>query len=255
MTSLLHTEGLAIGHARTLMSGIGLHLAAGEVVALLGANGIGKSTLLNTLSGALAPRQGRVLVQGSEVHALAASARARLVSVVLTDRSFGGMVDVGTVVGLGRIPWTGPWGRISAVDEQVVQQALERTGAEGLRRKVLAECSDGECQQVMIARALAQATPVMLLDEPTAFLDLPNRVRIVRLLRSIAAEEAKAVLFSTHDLQLALDLSDRIILLRRDAPLWQGTAAEVRTSGELEAAFAGSGIAFDRERGTHRFIR
>ena len=132
---------------------------------------------------------------------------------------------------------------------------MKLAGAEHLRGKSLGTCSDGECQKVLIARALAQDTPVLLLDEPTAFLDLPNRAGIVRMLRTIAKDQGKAVLFSTHDLQLAMDLCDRILLLRRDGPIWQGTPTAASASGELEHAFAGSGIRFDPATGTHRFDR
>jgi len=165
------------------------------------------------------------------------------------------MLDVETLVSLGRQPWTGRWGSLSAADQDQVERALKLAGAEHLRGKSLSTCSDGEGQKVLIARALAQSTPVLLLDEPTAFLDLPNRVSTVRMLRRIAAEEGKAVLFSTHDLQLALDLCDRILLLRRDAPIWQGDPAQALASGELARAFAGTGILFDQASGTHRFDR
>ncbi|MBS1582775.1 MAG: ABC transporter ATP-binding protein [Bacteroidetes bacterium] len=255
MSAMLHTEDLTIGHGhQAVCAGIDLQVRTGELVALLGVNGIGKSTLLRTLAGLHAPLAGRVTVQGADLATRSARDRARLVSIVLTGRPDTGLLTVDALVALGRQPWTGPWGRLSAADRAVVDAVMERTGTTALRTRALRDLSDGECQQVMVARALVQATPVVLLDEPTAHLDLPNRVRIVRLLRTVVREDAKAVLFSTHDVQLALDLCDRIVLMRRLERPWSGTPDEAIASGALEQAFAGSGIRFDRASGTHRFL-
>lgn len=254
MGPLLHAEGLAIGYgSRPLMTDISIDAGPGELIALLGVNGIGKSTLLRTLAGLHAPLAGGVNIGGRALAGMSSAERARHVSVVLTGRPASGIMDVRMLVSLGRQPWTGRWGGSRAVDHEAVNAALRRTGADHLANRTLSTCSDGECQKVLIARALAQATPVMLLDEPTAFLDLPNRAGIVRMLGSIAREERKVVLFSTHDLQLALDLCDRVLLMRASGPLWQGAPSLAMSSGELEKAFAGAGIRFDRESGTHRF--
>ena len=247
---------VSIGHGkRSLLEEICFDLKPGELTAMIGVNGIGKSTLLKTLAGLLPAIAGQVLINGEPLHAMSATQRSRAVSIVLTGRPQTGLLDVGSLVSLGRQPWTGRWGSLSAADQAQVEHSLKLAGAEHLRGKSLGNCSDGECQKVLIARALAQSTPVLLLDEPTAFLDLPNRVSTVRMLRRIAAEEGKSVLFSTHDLQLALDLSDRLLMLRRDGPIWQGTPAEALATGELVRAFAGSGIRFDQVSGTHRFAR
>ena len=253
--SLMHTEGLSVGYGKkVLMSNIDMDLPAGSLTALLGINGIGKSTLLRTLAGLHLPLSGKVLVEGEHVHALSATERARRIAVVLTGRPRAGMLDVETLVTLGRQPWTDRWGRTTTADRDAVDQALEQAGALQLRNRQVDTCSDGEVQKVLIARALAQATPVLLLDEPTAFLDLPNRADIVRVLRSIAHAGNKAVFFSTHDLQLALDLSDRVVLMRSGDGLWQGTPGEAMNSGELGRAFSGSGVSIDPLTGTHRFL-
>lgn len=236
------------------MGGVAFELRSGELTAMIGANGIGKSTLLKTIAGLLPPLSGSVKVSGRSIATMSAAQRARLVSIVLTGRPQTGLLDVETLVSLGRQPWTGHWGRLTNADRKQVDDALQRCGAEDLRHRSLQTCSDGESQKVLIARALAQTTPVMLLDEPTAFLDLPNRAAIVRMLRAIAVDQVKAVLFSTHDLQLAMDLCDRILLLGREG-LWIGTPGEALASGELLKAFAGDGIRFDPASGTHRFER
>lgn len=252
MSSALQVRDLAIGHGnRSLLSGINFDIGARESVALLGVNGSGKSTLLRTLAGLQPALTGEVRVEGVPIALLGAAQRARKVAVVLTGRPPTGQLDVETLVALGRQPWTGRWGTLTTDDRAQVDRALRLTGADHLRQKALHTCSDGECQKVIIARAIAQDTPLILLDEPTAFLDLPNRAAIVRMLRQVAHVEGKSVLFSTHDLQLALDLSDRLLLIS-DGALWTGTPAEALNTGTLERTFAGSGIRFDSG-GTHRF--
>ncbi|MFN8351499.1 MAG: ABC transporter ATP-binding protein [Flavobacteriales bacterium] len=254
MNALLRTEQLAIGYQVPLIPAFDLALPEGQLVALLGVNGIGKSTLLRTLAGLQRPLQGRALINDADLHRLSAAERARTVSVVLTERTAPPLMDVRSLVALGRQPWTDRFGALTASDRAHVEQALEQAGVQHLAGRALDACSDGERQKAFIARAIAQDTPLLLLDEPTAYLDLPNRSAIVRLLRSIARESRRLVLFSTHDIQLAVDLCDALLLLRPGMPPWSGSPADAVNGGLLEEAFTGSGLHFDRSTGTHRYM-
>ena len=169
MNALLRTEQLAIGYQVPLIPGFDLALPEGQLVALLGVNGIGKSTLLRTLAGLQQPLQGRALINDTDLHRLSAAERARTVSVVLTERMAPPLMDVRTLVALGRQPWTDRFGALTAADRAHVERALEQAGVQHLAARALDACSDGERQKAFIARAIAQDTPLLLLDEPTAY--------------------------------------------------------------------------------------
>lgn len=245
MKTLLHSDGLSVGFSgRTLISDVNVQLHAGEVGALIGLNGTGKSTLLRTLSGLHQPLAGTIMANGRPLDAMSSLERARSLSVVLTGKPQAGLLDVRTLVSLGRQPWTGHLGRLTKKDHERIDEAMERTGVSAFAERSLGSLSDGEGQKVLIARALAQDAPVMLLDEPTAFLDLVNRVSVMRLLRDIARTSERAVLLSTHDLTSALQLCDRILLVHGGS-LWTGTPAEAISSGSLDRAFSAQGMRFD----------
>ena len=179
-----------------------------------------------------------VLLEGRDLHGLTESERARLLGLVLTERVDVGNLSAYALVALGRYPYTGWDGRLSAADEEVVRWAIDAVGARELAARSVGELSDGERQKVMIARALAQEPAVLLLDEPTAFLDLPRRVEIVQLLRRLAGDSDRAVLLSTHDLDLALRCADRLWLLPQDGPLQTGAPEDLVLSGAFQRAFA-----------------
>lgn len=241
----LHTTGLAIGYPnRPLITEAEFALRSGELVALIGVNGGGKSTLLHTLAGLHPPKAGEVFYSGERLGGMSAVDRARLVALVLTGSPAAGLMDVRTIVAMGRQPWTGHFGRLSEEDQRIIHNALDAVEVRHLATRSLRELSDGEAQRVMIARALAQDTPIMLLDEPMAFLDLVNRVRLLRTLRTLAHSGKKAILLSTHDLQSALDLCDRVLLIH-DGRLWSGTPLEAVGTGILQALFAAEGLRFD----------
>ena len=192
-------------------------IRSGELTCLIGSNGLGKSTLLRTLAGFQPPLAGQVeWHDGGTWRSLQAMSKAQLatlVSVVLTERPEVQHMTVAEVVGLGRMPYTGFFGTLTAADRQVVAEALALVGIAPYAPRMIDALSDGERQKVMIAKALAQQTPVVLLDEPTAFLDYPSKVEMMKLLRRLAAETGKAILLSTHDLPLALQLADRLLTI------------------------------------------
>ncbi|MFC6226077.1 ABC transporter ATP-binding protein [Hymenobacter artigasi] len=255
-TSLLLAEDLAVGYflrrknARVVAGPLHLALHPGELVCLLGPNGAGKSTLLRTLAGLQPPLAGRLEVGGVPLAALSAAERARQLSVVLTDRLDAATLTVQELVRLGRHPHTGWLGSLTAYDHAQVAAALAATGTTAFAARLVGELSDGERQKVMLARALAQDTPVVLLDEPTAHLDLPNRVALMRLLHRLARTTGKAILLSTHELDLALQAADRVWLLPATGALRTGTPEDLVLSGTFAAAFEREGLAFDSASGT-----
>lgn len=253
---LLDAKGLAIGHAHgrrapvVLREGIDLALFAGQLVCLLGPNGIGKSTLLRTLAGLQTALAGTIHLQGQPIARLQPRELAHRLAIVLTERVTIANMTVIELVRLGRHPHTDWTGRLSERDHQAVDWALTATGIGPLARRPLGELSDGERQKAMIARAIAQESAVLLLDEPTAFLDLPRRVEILRQLRDLAHSCGRAVLLSTHDLDLALRSADIIWLMPSGGPLAVGAPEDLILRGTFQTAFAAEGIRFDTETGS-----
>jgi iron complex transport system ATP-binding protein len=240
----LHTEQLAAGHrGKALFTGVDLRYEGGALIALVGVNGSGKSTLLRCLAGLHAPLSGTVKVNDRTVHALDARERARTVSVVMPGRT-SALLDVRASVALGRQPWTGYFGQLEATDERAVDAALEATGIAQLAGRSVASLSDGEHQLMTIARAIAQDTPIVLLDEPTAFLDVVNRIVVVRRLALLARELGRIILFSTHDLQVAVDHADSLLLLQ-GGKAHTGAPLVVLRSEAMRTAFSTEGLQFD----------
>jgi iron complex transport system ATP-binding protein len=219
-----------------------LSLNSGEVVCLLGPNGVGKSTLIRTLAGMQPPLAGQVTIGGDDISRLDRMTLAQRISVMLTDRTIPMMMTAREMVSLGRFPHTNWLNQFSQADHQAVENALNAVGAAGLADRLLSELSDGERQKVMIARSLAQQPLVLMMDEPTAFLDLPRRIEMMYLLKRVASETACAVLLSTHDLDLALRHADQVWLMWENGQLATGTAAELLESGAFNRAF---GVLFD----------
>lgn len=266
-TPILRAENLAIGYRGTgrlqkgvgrgtpgtpVLDGINLELHAGELVCLLGPNGAGKSTLLRTLGGLQEPLAGRLTVDGGDFASLSPAARARKAAIVLTDRAEAGNLSVYALAALGRHPHTGWGGLLRDADRAAVRKGLEEAGAWELRDRLFDELSDGEKQRVMLARALAQEPSLLLLDEPTAFLDLPRRVETMRVLRRLARERNRAVLLSTHDLDLAMRAADRLWLISPGGPVRTGAPEDLALGGWIGSAFDQGDVAFDAATGQFR---
>lgn len=226
-------------------------LYAGELTCLLGANGAGKSTLLRTLSGSQPSLSGDVWVNGTMLKGMSRHNLSRTIGLVLTDKTATGGLTVREVVALGRQPHTGFFGRLSAHDKEVVDQSLEACGIADKQSRYMASLSDGERQKVMIAKALAQECPIVLLDEPTAFLDIVSRIEVMSLLHRIAVEHHRAILLSTHDIEQALVLSDRLWLLSRENGLVTGVTEDLILSGGFNNLFPHTEIHFDPLHGSY----
>lgn len=206
------TNRLTVGYrGHRVVEDISLSLPCGRLVCLLGPNGAGKSTFLRTLCGFQPPIAGTVTISGSDITTMSAAEVARLVSVVLTDRPLTPSLTAAEMVGMGRAPYTGFWGRLSDDDRRLVSEAMQTVGIAPLATRRMGQLSDGERQKVMIAKALAQHTPVIVLDEPTAFLDYPSKVAVMKTLARLAHDEGKTILMSTHDLELAAQLGDELM--------------------------------------------
>lgn len=249
--TVLQARQLSIGYPRRIVAQqLNLSLLAGELVCLLGPNGAGKTTLMRTLAGMLPPLGGHVTLLGDDVREIDPRELARRLSIVLTDRLDVGLLSGYALVALGRHPYTDWTGNLSQKDEDVVRWAVQAVGAAHLATRKIAELSDGERQKLMIARALAQEPVLMILDEPTAYLDLPRRVEVMQLLRRLAHDTGRAILLSTHDLDLALRHADRIWLMPQGKPPFIGAPEDLVLSGALEATFQSAGVQFDRRSGS-----
>lgn len=240
------------GAERVIAAHLNAELRVGAFVCLLGPNGAGKSTLMRTAAGMQSPLAGSVWLQGRPLPAYSALELAQQLAVVLTERVDVPNLSAYGLVALGRHPYTDWSGRLTSADEEVIRWALTVTGAASLAGRAVNELSDGERQRVMIARALAQEPEVIILDEPTAFLDLPRRVEIMRLLRTLAHETGKVILLSTHDLDLALRSADQVWLIAPGGKFYMGTPEELVLDGSFEMAFQSEGVMFDPVTGSFR---
>lgn len=245
---MLTTHDLAVGYDHTvLLSGLNLGLEAGQLVALLGRNGAGKSTLLRALTLASHPLGGSIEIDGRPVANIGKRERSRLIGLVSTERIMAGGLTVSELVGLGRQPHTGFLGRMDAHDREVVGEAMQQVGISPMASKFVSQLSDGERQKAMIARALAQETPIIVLDEPTAFLDAASRIETMRLLASLAHEQGKAVLLSTHDISRSLLHTDALWLITRDGHVVAGPTPQVVASDSMNQVFANPSIIFNAQ--------
>ena len=225
---------------------------SGELTCLLGTNGVGKSTLLRTLSAFQPPLGGNIDLLDRPLSTYDDRQLATVIGVVLTEKSDIRNMTVEELVGLGRSPYTGFWGTLKESDRKIVHEAIARVRIEPLTQRMVHTLSDGERQKVMIAKALAQETPIIFLDEPTAFLDFPSKVEVMQLLHNLTHTLQKTVFMSTHDLELALQIADKIWLMDRTNGIAIGTPEDLSLEGKLSSFFSRKGITYDTETGFFR---
>ena len=267
----IQLRNLCIGYqtkhsVKTVAERINGSIRSGELTCLLGANGVGKSTLLRTLSAFQPAIKGDIFISTNEeeggrkeISSLSDKELSKLIGVVLTEKPDVKNMSVRELVSLGRSPYTGFWGTYTDEDLRIVDEAIEMVGITDLCRRPVHTLSDGERQKVMIAKALAQQTPVIFLDEPTAFLDYPSKVEVLQLLRRISREAGKTIFLSTHDVELALQLADTILLMSKQetgrqgdkdsggSPVTIGSPQALAASGDLGRFIERQNIVFDKE--------
>lgn len=252
---VIETKQLSIGYLlkggkrKVIHEALDLQLFAGEVTCLLGLNGAGKSTLLRTLCGFQPPLDGEIRLMGKPLDSYSQYNFSLTVGVVLTEKTNAGGITVYDLVSLGRHPYTGFFGQLKAHDREIIGQSLEAAGIAHKSQNYVSELSDGERQKAMIAKVLAQQCPIILLDEPTAFLDVTSRIETMVLLHKLAVEQNKAILLSTHDLDLALQMGDCLWLQEKGRPMSSGTPEDLIMNGAFETFFSRDGIVFDPSTG------
>ena len=237
MERFLHLHGLSVGYpTRKVLENIELEIEKGEILTLIGPNGAGKSTLLKSISGQLPLLAGSVLMQGQDLAKCDAKERARKMAVVLTEAVRPEYMTCREVCAAGRYPYTGRMGILRKEDEEAVDRAMARMKVEDLAERDFGAISDGQKQRVLVARALAQETPVLLMDEPTSYLDIRYRTELMETLRGLAAE-GKTILMSLHEIDLALEVSDRLLCVKEGGEVFCGTPQEVLTGERIRDLF------------------
>lgn len=253
---MLHLRDLYIGYneeqnRHIVAETLNASLPRGVLTCLIGANGVGKSTLMRTLAGFQPALRGEVRIDGKPISGYTSKELSERVGVVLTEKNLPADLTIEEVVGLGRTPYTNFWGTLTLADRTIVDEAISLVGLDSLRKRKIHQVSDGERQKAMIAKALAQQTPVIFLDEPTAFLDYPSKISMMQLLRRLAHEQDKLVLLSTHDLEIAFQTADHLWLLQHSG-LYTGTLSELSERGVISAFLESDELHYDV--GTQRII-
>lgn len=246
---IVETKNLTIGYfskkeKKPICEGIRLHIQQGELIGLIGANGVGKSTLLRTLCKMQPPLEGEIFVDGISLEKYNPKMLSQKISVVLTEKPVSANLTVEELVALGRQPYTNWIGTLLEEDKTKVEQALHATQTVALRNQKTYELSDGQLQSVLIARALAQDTPLILLDEPTTHLDIQNRIRVLMLLKKLVSQEGKTILFSSHEVELALQVCDKIIVLQQKDS-FMDTPENLINNGRMNDLFSEEFLRFD----------
>lgn len=253
---MLELRDLYIGyseddHRRIVAKTLNASLSCGVLTCLIGANGIGKSTLMRTMAAFQPPLRGEVWINGRSVASYTPKELSERIGVVLTEKNMPADLTIEEVVGLGRAPYTNFWGTLKEEDRKIVDEAIALVGLDALRSRKIHQVSDGERQKAMIAKALAQQTSVIFLDEPTAFLDYPSKISMMQLLRRLAHEQNKLILLSTHDLEIAFQTADHIWLLQQDG-LRAGTLDELSRCGAISDFLDSDELYYDAK--NHRIM-
>lgn len=251
--NILNTSNLSIGYktksnTTVIADGLNLNLKQGKLITLIGANGIGKSTLLKTLTGIQKPLSGTVTINNKDIHKMKSGELAMNLSVVLTEKLPPSNLSVFELIALGRQPYTNWMGKLSALDLEKINEAMELSQISKLAYKKHYEISDGQLQKVLVARALAQDCPLIILDEPTTHLDLLHKVALFKLLKKLTQETNKCILFSTHDIDMAIQLSDEMILMTPEK-ISQDVPCNFIEDGSFNRLFQDENIVFDSQKG------
>lgn len=238
MTEILKTISLSIGYNNNAVtSDINVALQKGDIIALVGPNGAGKSTLFKTFSSHIKPVGGKIELFGKDLSAYSPKERAKLLGIVLTERPDDMFLKVFDVVATGRYPYTDMFGNLTENDKIEIKASLELVGVNHLIDRVFNTLSDGEKQKIMIAKAIAQNTPIIMLDEPTAFLDYPSKIELFSLLKKLAKEQGKTIIFSSHDLELLLRYTDNLWIMAKNKPFIAGNSQELLRKGVIKNYF------------------
>jgi len=245
---------LAVGYRQgrktlTVLKNLHVDLKKGELVCMVGKNGIGKSTLLRSIAGIQPPLDGQVLINGRNLSTYSILELAQTISLVLTDRIYAGNLRVKELISLGRHPYTNWLGTLTAIDREKINRALEISGSQDIQNKPIHELSDGQFQKVLIARALAQDGDIILLDEPTAHLDLPNKISILKLLKDLCDQTGKTILMSTHELEFAFQMADRIWIVLKEDDLISGLPEDLMLNHTFEKLIDHEAINFNLSTG------
>ncbi len=249
MEAFLSAKKLKIGYkGKSIHPAVSLNIYRGEFICLIGQNGCGKSTLIRSMGGLQPLTGGSVEINGTPLKKMTSNERARNISFVLTDSSAGNSLTVRQTVELGRLPYTNMFGTLKPIDKEICRSCMEQTKVWHLQDRFIGEISDGEKQRTFIAKALAQDTPLIFLDEPCAHLDLPNKIAITCLLRELSHNNNKAVLMSTHELDIALQAADKIWLMDKEN-LFRAVPEDMVLEGKISAAFNNGVCMFDDANG------
>ena len=246
----IELRGLTIGYRKgnlelKILQNLNASLHKGELVCLVGENGVGKSTLLRTVSGVQPPLSGEVMIKNRPLGEISTQEMAKMISLVLTDRIFAGNLSVRELVALGRHPYTNWLGNLTKEDHNKINWAMEITGTQTLEDQLISELSDGQFQKTLIARALAQDSEMIILDEPTAHLDVVNKIVILKLLKDLATETGRSILMATHELELGIQIADSLWMAYKHAEMITGTPEDLILDGAFSKMVDHDTIHFD----------